>query len=111
MEHNVFRMKDILLVYLKGEINVTNSMELKKVMQKAIEENNKKILIDFKDVEFIDSSGLSVFVAAHKLISEKGGSLKFTNVKPHVQKVFNITRMDMLFDIYNSLEQAELSFK
>lgn len=56
-------------------------------------------VFDFSDCDFIDSTGLGVIVSIYKKCVEKNGTLKLTSLKPEVDKLFRLTRLDRVFDI------------
>lgn len=56
-------------------------------------------VFDFSDCEFIDSTGLGLIVSIYKKCVEKNGSLKLKSLKPEVEKLFRLTRLDRVFEI------------
>lgn len=64
-----------------------------------------RIVLDLGKVEFIDSSGLGAIVAAMKQLGP-GQKLDLAALTPGVEKVFRLTRMDTVFGIYPSVEDA-----
>ena len=64
-----------------------------------------KKLLNFEQVEFIDSSGLGAVVSVMKHLG-KGRKMDLCALTPIVEKVFRLTRMDSMFSIYSTLEQA-----
>ena len=71
----------------------------------AIDESNQKILLNLEHVEFIDSSGLGAVVSVMKHLG-KGRKMDLCALTPSVDKVFRLTRMDSIFAIYATREQA-----
>lgn len=51
----------------------------------------KRVIFDFSNVSFMDSSGIGMVVGRYKLISMLGGSLVMKNVKPNLEKVFKMS--------------------
>lgn len=80
------------------------ALEFKDSMN-AIDESNSKILFNLEQVKFIDSSGLGAVVSVMKHLG-KGRKLDLCALTPNVEKVFRLTRMDSIFSIYATLEQA-----
>ena len=56
-------------------------------------------IFDFSNCDFIDSTGLGALVSIYKKCVEKNGSLKLKSLKPEVDKLFKLTRLDKVFDI------------
>jgi anti-sigma B factor antagonist len=64
------------------------------------------MILDFKKIAFLDSSALSVLINIRKEILKSRGSLKLANVGPSIQKLFQITRLHRVFEVYESLDAA-----
>jgi anti-anti-sigma factor len=60
--------------------------------------------IDLKDVEFIDSSGLGALAVGHKTARQRGCRLLIFNLQPTVRLIFEITQLDRVFEIVDSLD-------
>jgi len=80
--------------------------EIKQRLFTEIEKGNIKIIMDFSYVEFVDSSFLGALVAGLKQIKSKDGEIKISGLHPHVRMTCELTRLDHLFKIYQSIEQA-----
>ncbi|RKY42098.1 MAG: anti-sigma factor antagonist [Candidatus Makaraimicrobium thalassicum] len=100
----------IVIFRVAGDIDLNTSPELKKFFDQVIKENKKKILIDLKDVSYVDSSGLATLVEILKNLRVYGGRLKLTSLSAKVRGLFEITRLDKLFDISAGEEDALSSF-
>lgn len=68
-------------------------------INKLIEEGQKNFIFNFSQCDFIDSTGLGALVAIYKKCAEKGGSIKLKSLKPDVEKLFKLTRLDKVFEI------------
>jgi len=64
------------------------------------------VIIDMNEVEFMDSSGLAVLVEALQLTRRDNRVLKLVGLHPRVRSMFEISRLDNLFQIYNSQAEA-----
>jgi anti-sigma B factor antagonist len=80
--------------------------KIKERLSTEIENGINQIIIDFSYVEFVDSSFLGALVAGLKMAKSKEGEIKISGLHPHVRITFELTRLDHLFKIYNSIEQA-----
>ncbi len=67
MEFTVHQQRDVVIVVLNGELDVALAPQLKALLKETIEKGHQKIVVDMKDVLFVDSSCLGVMVNAHKL--------------------------------------------
>lgn len=69
-------------------------------INKLIENGQKNFTFDFSQCNFIDSTGLGALVSIYKKCAEKDGSIKLKSLKPEVEKLFKLTRLDKVFEIY-----------
>ena len=87
-----------------SRIDASAALEFKDSMN-TIDESNQKILLNLEHVKFIDSSGLGAVVSVMKHLG-KGRKMDICALTPTVDKVFHLTRMDSIFAIYATREQA-----
>lgn len=95
-----------LLVKIEGEVDVYTSIDLKKELTKLVESDQKNIIIDLENVNYMDSSGLGVLVVLLKELKKIGGELKLISLPVSVKKIFDLTRLTKFFNIYNNLDEA-----
>ncbi len=86
-----------------AEIELTNVVELNKILNELIESGEKKILIDFKNIVYIDSSGLGALMAAMKKLKERDGELGILSISNEVLEVFTATKIAQFFKFYKSM--------
>ncbi|TWJ19448.1 STAS domain-containing protein [Geobacter argillaceus] len=96
----------VILEVQEERLDAHNSGDLKAAMLKFYEEGNKNILIDLKDVRFIDSSGLGALVSGFKNAISHQGNLKLASLQPQVKSMFELTRLHRVFEIFPSLTEA-----
>lgn len=70
-----------------------------------------KLLIDFKGVEHLSSAALGTLITINNKVRQKGGQLRLSNIDPQIYEVFIITKLNKLFQIHETREQAAASFK
>ena len=81
-------------------LDATNIEELGGELFALIEqENRKKLLLNFSDVEFLSSAALNKMIILDKRLKSDGGALKLCCLRPEIHEVFMITRLNQLFDI------------
>ena len=69
-----------------------------------------QLLVSFKDVEHLSSAALGMLINLNKSVAEKSGHLKLADITPQIFEVFKITRLNKLFHIYDSADQAMGAF-
>ena len=75
------------------------------------ETDDVKLVVDFASVSHMSSSALGMLITLHKRIREKSGQLRLCNVQPAIYEVFVITRLNEIFRIFQSRQEALASFE
>jgi len=104
------RSNDVTVCVVAGEVNINTSPELRKSFDGIIGRQEKKVLIDFSGVSYIDSSGLATLIEMFQRLKKIGGRLRFSNLDQKVKNVFEITKLHKLFEISDSREAALKDF-
>ncbi|MBI5656827.1 MAG: STAS domain-containing protein [Geobacter sp.] len=101
------KKKDVTILYVREErLDAHNSGELKTEMGRLFEGGEKNILVEMKDVRFIDSSGLGALVSGFKNAISHQGNLKLASLQPQVKSMFELTRLHRVFEIFGSSAEA-----
>lgn len=98
-----------VLLINEERIDAHNSSDLKVFIIDMIEEGGLNIVVQLQQVKFIDSSGLGALLAGFKHAAAKSGKLALSNLQPQVLSMFELTRLNRVFEIYNDLEEATTS--
>ena len=69
-----------------------------------------KLLISFSNVDHLSSAALGTLITINNKIRAKDGQLRLANIDAQIYEVFVITKLNKLFQIHESIEQAEASF-
>lgn len=93
------------VVVVHGEVDVHTAPQLGSALEVAIAVG-KAVVVDCTSVPFMDSTGLSVFVAARNQTEEAGTRLAIVLTEPAVRKVFSITGLDTVMSIHDTLDGA-----
>ena len=89
-----------------GEIHVSTAPQFSDRLNQAIAEGKTALVLDFSDVEFIDSTGLSVLLNGLRRLTRRKGTLSVVCTNPTVLRLFEITRLDSTFDIVADRQTA-----
>lgn len=98
--------KQMVIFVQEERLDAHNSDELKAEMNRYFSAGSKNLIIDLKDVRFIDSSGLGVLVSGFKNASTRQGSLKLAGLQTQVRSMFELTRLHRVFDIFQTTDEA-----
>jgi len=88
----------------------TGALDLRDLVHKLVSEGNKKILLNLRNVEYIDSSGLGELVSSLTNMRSQGGELKLLNVTKRVRALLQITKLYTVFDIKDDEATSVWSF-
>ncbi len=100
----------VTIIEIDGEVDLYSSPALRKVLLEMTKAQNKAILVDLAKVKYMDSSGVATLVEALQQVGKYEGKLKLANLRDAVKNVFELSRLDKVFDIYESVEDAKQSF-
>lgn len=89
---------DIQTIKLIGDLDVYSEDEFKSFIDEEIDPN-KDVRIDLKELDYLDSTGLGMFMNIYKMVNENGKEIKIINAKDNIQKLFKITDLTDLFDM------------
>ena len=80
-------------------------------LSKLVQDNpGINLLLSFHHVEHLSSAALGMLITLNKEIEGKSGKLKLSEITPQIYEVFKITRLNKLFDIYDTRDEALKSF-
>jgi anti-sigma B factor antagonist len=95
-----------VLFIQEERIDAHNSSALKETILHLIEQGETNIIVQLEQVRFIDSSGLGALLSGHKNAAAKSGKLAITNMQQQVLSMFELTRLDRVFEIYADLNET-----
>lgn len=88
-------------------LDAHNSSALKDAILHVIEQGETQIIVQLDKVRFIDSSGLGALLSGYKNAAAKSGKLILVSVQPQVLSMFELTRLNRVFEIYTDLTEIE----
>ena len=92
-------MENNIMINIPKDFIVDEVATFRIKINKLIEEGQKNFIFNFSECDFIDSTGLGALVSIYKKCAENGGSIKLKSLKPDVEKLFKLTRLDKVFEI------------
>ena len=105
-----------------GEVTVVKFVDKKILDEASIQElgaelfglveqlNRKSILLNFTDVEFLSSAALGKLITLDRKVKAAKGRLKMSNIRPEILEVFQITKLNKVFDIRGEEAEAISAF-
>lgn len=89
---------DIQTVKLTGDLDVYSEEDFKSFIDEKIQ-TDKDVVFDLNDLDYLDSTGLGMFMIVYNMQKENGKSVKVINAKENIKKLFKITDLTALFDM------------
>jgi len=107
MKLNLEKINGCSVLFVQEErIDAHNSGELKEYILHLIEQGEVNIVVQLEHVRFIDSSGLGALLSGYKNATAKSGKLALANLQQQVLSMFELTRLNRVFEIYADLNEA-----
>lgn len=101
----------ITIVDLHGNIGLGEaSLTLRSTIRDLVESGRTKIILNFLQVNFMDSAGVGELAGAYLPVKSRGGELKFLNPAKKVHAMLQITKLDKVFEVYTDEQTAIQSF-
>lgn len=94
------------IIYVEGRVDSTLVSEFGKQILDLIEQNDKNLIINCRDLTYINSLGLRVFLSAQKKIIGRKGKLYLCELSPQVLETFAISGFSSIFKIFETEEEA-----
>jgi anti-sigma B factor antagonist len=107
---DISRTDDLVVITCRGRIVFGEEAdELRRAVLNLLNES-KRIILNFASIAQIDSSGVDTLVATFISARHRRAKIKFAALAPAVRRVLTNTRVDQLFEVYDSTEEAVKSF-
>src|ERR1700676_5137340 len=94
----------VFSVTVVGEVDLSTAPELKEALAEVLGSGARGVLVDLSHATFIDSTTLGVLMGAVKRLRPRGGELAITCSDPNIRKIFEITLLDRVFNIFDSTD-------
>ena len=105
-------VNDVMILDLKGKMTLGEGDELlKDKINSLLSTGRKKLLLNLEGVPYIDSAGLGEVVRTYTTVSRQGGSLKLLNLTKRIEDLLSITKLQTVFETFDSEAEAVQSYK
>ena len=96
----------ISVLGVTGEIDVHTAKEFKEAVDALIGAGQKHVVLDMRQVTYMDSSGFGTLLSATKRVRPRGGSVNLAGCTSAINRIMHITRLDSIFGVFDSVEEA-----
>lgn len=106
MEIKIHETNDIRIVDLVGNLDTTTAPTLEAEMDKLVESNTNRIVVNLKELNYVSSSGLRVFLKTAKQMMPRKGSFSLCEPNETVKDILKISGFDTIIKVFDSVDQA-----
>ncbi len=111
MKSEIKDIGDVRIIRLAGKITIgAGDVHMRELVDRALAEGKKKILLDLEDVSTIDSSGIGEMVSCYTTVARNGGQLKLLRLSPKINDILQVTQLITVFDVFDDQQEAIASF-
>ncbi len=94
------------LLSIAGEVDMCSSPEARKEIAALVKKEIPRIVIDLSGVGYMDSSGVATLIEGLQMCNKYDGKLVVAGLRDNVREVFELTKLDKIFEIYEDAEAA-----
>ncbi len=98
--------KTVVVVEAAGEIDLHRSAAFQEALLEPLKQKPQRMIVDMSGVTFMDSSGVASLVKLLSRVRRDKVDLKLAGLTPRVRSVFEITRLDTVFDLRSDVQEA-----
>lgn len=98
---------DIMVIYFAGKITSDNVFDLNQKMRNIFSDNIYNVIIHLTDLEYMNSTGIAMFLTISKTVDQNKGKLILTRPSAFVKDLFEMTDLVSKFTIVDSIEEAQ----
>ncbi|QFU23410.1 STAS domain-containing protein [Shewanella eurypsychrophilus] len=106
MKFHPLSLDNACLITLPKEMIMAQTPTMRAAIARQIETGSNKLVMDLHQVEYIDSSGLSILVSAHKLTQQRSGEVILLSPSAGVRALIELTRLHHIFTIFEDKDAA-----
>lgn len=97
----------LLIVELSGELDHHSAQEVRSKIDDRLDRFNiKKLIFDFSEVSFMDSSGIGVIIGRYKKLSVRSGAVAIANVPDSIKRIFELSGIFKVVKVFSSIDEA-----
>lgn len=101
----VREVNDIVMMELAGRLSILEP-NLRHLATDLIESGERQLIINLANVSYLDNSGLGQLCWIYTLLQNRGGELALLKPTPRIQEVLSITKLDTVFQSFESESEA-----
>jgi len=105
------KRNEVTILHLEGDLlGGPEAVKLNEEINRLLDAGQTRLVIDLGQVERMNSSGLGIMINALSTYRQNGGQLKIAHLRDRVRNLLSTTRLDNIFEIYDTIDAALASF-
>jgi len=97
---------EVTVLSLAGRLDAITAPEIRPAIEELVEHRRGKVLIELSTLTMIDSSGVGAIVSLFKRLRAHSGDVKLSGLRGQPKEIFHLLRLDQVFDVYPTLDEA-----
>ncbi|MDR2119105.1 MAG: STAS domain-containing protein [Tannerellaceae bacterium] len=94
-----------MVISLAGQLDTLTAVEFEKEVRKALQHEQKHLVLNGKDLTYISSAGLRLLLTLQKGMRNKGGTLRLIHIRQEIMEIFHITGFSSILTIEETTEE------
>lgn len=112
MNYNISEKYNCVVIELKGKVMGGPDADVfRNELQKLIDADKKKVIIDLENVKFMNSSGLGILIGGLTTMRNVGGDIKLCNADKRISSLLMVSQLNTVFDHHLSLDSAVKAYE
>jgi anti-sigma B factor antagonist len=109
---NQRELEGTTILDLGGQITIAlGSTQFRDAIRRLLDRQKKRVLLNFAEIQYVDSSGIGELVSAYTTLNNQGGQLKLLNLPKRIRDLLRITKLLTVFETFEDEASALRSFK
>lgn len=110
MDIGIEKQGNVTIFRITGDVDLYSAESLKKGVAAEVANGARNVVINLKEVNYLDSSGIGALIVNYQTIKKSGGDLKIASLQPTVAKIFTLANLMKFFHIFETEDEAVGSF-
>lgn len=97
---------DVVVLTVSGRLDAEGNAAMEQVVLQALEDGDRRLLFDFENLDYINSSGLRVLIMAYQRLKPLEGRVGICSIRDYIQEIFEISGYNRIFAIFPDRAQG-----
>lgn len=103
---------NVYVIRLSGQLmGGPDADAVRETILSILNQGYKNLLVDLKDISWVNSTGLGILISSHITVSNNGGHLRLMRVSKRIDSIFMVTRLNTVFQVFDTEEEALASYE